>query len=143
MVTLLATFSVSAATFEDLANDASRLSKYKPTDVVVKIHPVSGDKLREIYCKGECKVNIKGLERMDDGGQIHVWFDEKLDFINSNKDASIIIHEFVHVLQDMNKGRGETCDEWKSRELEAYRVQNLWLNSKDESLVRIPEMNCI
>lgn len=53
-------------------------------------------------------------------GQITI--SETLDFSNP-VDASKLLHEYVHYLQEQHGGRTSSCAQWLEREHEAYRVQ--------------------
>jgi hypothetical protein len=53
-----------------------------------------------------------------------VYVDDRLDPQNNTYDSAIVVHEFVHFLQEHNNPRDKlSCKDTVQRELEAYAVQ--------------------
>jgi hypothetical protein len=88
------------------------LPEHAPTIVLT-----SQQRMREIYCEGRCQANIHGMQV---GNTVYV--DEQLDFAQP-LDASILLHELVHYLQWSRDGVAKSCEEWLSRERQAYQIQ--------------------
>jgi len=79
------------------------------------VHKVSQVRLQQLAGCARCP--IRGYHEAG-----HVYIDEALDFSNAF-DASILLHEFVHYLQYIDRGPKEDCAEWLRREHEAYLIQ--------------------
>ena len=55
-----------------------------------------------------------------------VYIDEEYKTVDGFN-GSIVVHEFVHFLQDESGTFGSSCDDFIAREHEAYAVQNQYL----------------
>ena len=67
--------------------------------------------------------------------------DDNLDIEHNEFDRSILLHELVHHAQTV-MGKYEDlslCESWKSSEIEAYRIQDMYL-ARVASAKRIPRM---
>lgn len=116
-----------AATVYALAHSVSHLPlpEKAPT-----IHMVSGEALQLIACgsTGMCQ----GIRAMQVGQDI--FLDQTLD-MSTPRNATILLHEFVHYLQWAKGGMPKNCAEWRDREIVAYQVQNEVLYKIGEELV--------
>ncbi len=68
-----------------------------------------------------------------------VYMDDNLDIEHNEFDRSILLHELVHHAQAV-MGKYEDlslCENWKSSEIEAYRIQDMFL-ARVASAKRIP-----
>jgi hypothetical protein len=74
-------------------------------------------------CNGNENCKVVGWFR--GGNKIYVW--EKLDIDGSQIAASIVVHENVHYLQELNGKPHRTCKEIIELEREAYGVQKEYL----------------
>lgn len=95
------------------------LMGYSPANVPAvppEVRIAAQTKLREMACSG-APCPVRGLQRAG-----VVWIDESLDFANP-RDASVLLHEFVHFLQWAARGEAPDCLEWQAREREAYNIQ--------------------
>lgn len=79
--------------------------------------------LQEMACESPC--NVRGWY----AGGSTIYLDDRLDPENNRWDRSIVVHEFVHYLQEQSGAFGvaPTCQRWLEREEEAYAVQRQWL----------------
>ena len=106
--------------FGVLLSWASHLSGYPMAqlpDVQYKPHEF----FVENVCGGkEC--NVLGWYNDDSV----VYIDEKHENGDGFSD-SLIVHEFVHYLQDLSGKFNESCSDFITREQEAYEVQNRYL----------------
>lgn len=100
-----------------------QLSKYPVSVAVPEIYRVSQERLQELACSGKCAV--LGTYRPGEG----IYLDERLSPENSLFDRSVLLHELVHYLQEMNGELSDMrpCDRWYHREQEAYAIQKNFL----------------
>ncbi len=103
--------------------DIERLSRYWAAKELPPIAFVSQHEIDKIVCRKPCAVRAAF---MPDRG---VLLAETLDPINQPLDRSILVHELVHFLQEINHRYSELspCKRWFHREREAYAVQNQYL----------------
>ena len=47
---------------------------------------------------------------------------------------SILYHELVHVMQNAMYGPATSCDEWSSREVQAYQLQHRYVTAKGHNM---------
>jgi hypothetical protein len=80
---------------------------------VIEIVPLA--RLQEVSQCKDCPVR---------GAQLHgrVYVSDELDF-GRCVDASILLHELVHFLQQAKLGPVRDCDDWRERELQAFQAQ--------------------
>ena len=59
-----------------------------------------------------------------------ILLDERLDLNGNPQDRAVLLHELVHYLQDIagRFRRESACDLWRDREIEAYHVQDRYLD---------------
>ncbi|HEX7810324.1 MAG TPA: hypothetical protein VF460_00325 [Burkholderiales bacterium] len=112
----------------DLLAAIHALSGYAVPASLPEIHAVPLPVMQQRVCGKPCA--IKAYYHPVDG----VFFDEKLDLANSEFDRSILLHELVHYLQKAS-GRFENmpaaCERNQAAEAEAYKIQNLYLSSRN------------
>ena len=106
-----------------LLSDIEHLSRYWASKQLPPIAIVSQDEINKIVCKKPCAVRAAYIP---DRG---VLLADTLDPINQPLDRSILVHELVHFLQEINHRYSELtpCKRWFQREHEAYAVQNQYL----------------
>jgi hypothetical protein len=87
------------------------------------ISMVSQDEINRVVCKKPCAVRAAYIP---DRG---VLLADNLDPLNVPLDRSILVHELVHYLQEINNRYSDLtpCKRWFQREHEAYAVQNQYL----------------
>ena len=108
---------------KQLLSEIEHLSRYWASKKLPAISMVSQDEINLVVCKKPCAVRAAYLP---DRG---VMLADTLDPINVPLDRSILVHELVHYLQEINKRYSELtpCKRWFQREHEAYAVQNQYL----------------
>lgn len=106
-----------------LLSDIEHISPYWAAKSLPPITRVTQDEINRVVCKKPCAVHAA---YMPDRG---VLLNEALDPINVPLDRSILLHELVHYLQEINGRYTELtpCKRWFQREHEAYAVQNMYL----------------
>jgi hypothetical protein len=99
------------------------LSKYPKADVLPEIHKVSQERLQALACTGRC--GVLGTYRPGEG----IYLDERLKPETNLFHRSVLLHELVHYLQDLNNELGDMrpCERWYHREQEAYAIQKTYL----------------
>jgi hypothetical protein len=106
-----------------LLSEIEHLSRYWKSKELPAISMVSQDEINRVVCKKSCAVRAA---YMPDRGVLLV---DSLDPINVPLDRSILVHELVHYLQEINNRYSDLtpCKRWFQREHEAYAVQNQYL----------------
>jgi hypothetical protein len=106
-----------------LLSDIEYLSPYWASKSLPPIALVTQEEINRVVCKKPCAVRAAYIP---DRG---VLLAESLDPINTPLDRSILLHELVHYLQEINGRFTELtpCKRWFQREHEAYAVQNQYL----------------
>jgi len=89
--------------------------------------PIVEYKPKSFFVKEACggNENCKVVGWFKGGNVIYIW--EKLDIEGSQIAASIIVHENVHYLQELNGKPKKTCRDIVELEREAYGVQKEYL----------------
>lgn len=103
--------------------EIEHLSRYWASKQLPPIAIVSQDEINRIVCKKPCAVRAAYLPERG------VLLADTLDPLNEALDRSILVHELVHFLQEINNRYSELspCKRWFQREHEAYAVQNQYL----------------
>lgn len=103
--------------------EIEHLSRYWASKQLPPIAIVSQDEINRVVCKSPCAVRAAYM--LDRG----VLLADTLDPVNEPLDRSILVHELVHFLQEINQRYSELtpCKRWFQREREAYAVQNQYL----------------
>jgi hypothetical protein len=102
---------------------AALLGGYPQNAPAPPVHVVDRALLMKHFCGSPC--TIKGAYLHGQG----VLIAASLDIDGNPMDRSVLLHELVHYLQDIN-GRFRDdgpCDRWKEREIEAYTLQDSYL----------------
>lgn len=88
-----------------------------------EIHRVPHAQIEAMACQGPCRVRAIYVPHLG------VYLDDNLDVQHNAFDRSILLHELVHHAQAI-MGKYEDlplCQSWKLSELEAYRIQDIYL----------------
>ena len=101
------------------------LSRYHPPKASPAIVQISRDEVSMLICDKPCGVLAAYLPEWG------IIMADTLDPLNKPLDRSILLHELVHYLQDIDQRYvTETpCKRWFYRENEAYALQNSYLMS--------------
>jgi len=105
-----------------------RLTRYPLPDEYPTVTYLSSDELSKLACDSKCTV----LGHYQGG--LTVYLDDKLKPETNLFDRSVLLHEMVHYLQQLNLPSSqselsihEKCVLWYTREREAYAVQEAFL----------------
>jgi hypothetical protein len=106
-----------------LLSEIEYLSPYWASKSLPPIALVTQDEINRVVCKKPCAVRAAYIPERG------VLLAESLDPINTPLDRSILLHELVHYLQEINNRYSDMtpCKRWFQREHEAYAVQNQYL----------------
>jgi len=108
---------------DSLLSSITRMSDYPKPDTTPPVTKVSRAEIERTICSGPCPV--KAWHMPGEG----IFMDDRLSPETDLVHRSILLHELVHYLQEIN-GAGasmDECDRWLYREREAYRLQNQYL----------------
>jgi hypothetical protein len=108
---------------ESLLDTISRMSNYQKPDTMPRVSKIARAEIERTICSGPCPVKAW---HMPEGG---IFLDGSLTPETDLVHRSILLHELVHYLQEIN-GEGasmDECNRWLHREQEAYRLQNQYL----------------
>ena len=109
---------------ERLLATATVLGGYPPAAPLPMVTVMAQNELSDRVCAGACAV--KGAFIAGKG----VLIITELQIETDPRDRSVLLHELVHYLQELN-GRyasESACDRFRDRELEAYRLQDEYLS---------------
>ena len=108
---------------KQLLSEIEHLSRYWASKQLPPITLVSQDEINRVVCKQPCAIRAAYLPVRG------VLLADTVDPINVPLDRSILVHELVHFLQEINNRYSELtpCKRWFQREIEAYAVQNQYL----------------
>lgn len=100
-----------------------QLSKYPVPAELPQLYRVSQERLQELACSGKCA--ILGSFQPGTG----IFLDERLKPETSLFDRSVLLHELVHYVQELNGELSDLrpCERWYHREQEAYAIQKNFL----------------
>lgn len=101
--------------------------------VLPEVHRVPHAQIEAMACQEKCRVSAIYIPHLG------VYIDDNLDIEHNEFDRSILLHELVHHAQAA-MGKYEDlslCQSWKASEIEAYRIQDLYL-ARVGSAKRIP-----
>jgi hypothetical protein len=117
-------FISEAALLKSLYYELKHLSRYTRAGDPVTIIRLPHAELEAMVCKRPC--NILGYYL---NGQI--FLDDRLRPERDLYDRSVLLHELMHYLQDVNLAYGAdiTCERWYQREVEAYATQQQFLSA--------------
>ena len=107
-----------------LLSAIDQLSKYPRPAFVPEIFRVSHERLQELACTSKC--GVLATYQPGEG----VFLNERLKPETNLFDRSVLLHELVHYVQELNHERGDSkpCERWYYRELEAYAIQKAFLS---------------
>lgn len=105
----------------NLLSTAKKYTNYQGTLSLPHVSEVSQKKLEEMYCNNRPRCPVSALYFQ---GQI--FYSDHLD-MEDLLSRSILLHEFVHHVQNERHGDTYDCDMWKAKELEAYKIQAQYL----------------
>jgi hypothetical protein len=106
-----------------LLSAVDQLSKYPKTSQIPAIQRVSHRRLEEMVCPAGCPV--LATYRPGEG----IFLDETLTPETDLFHRSVLLHELVHYVQDINNELStmRDCERWYHREQEAYAIQKTFL----------------
>jgi len=115
--------SSMAELMDSLLGAIARLSAYEKPATMPQVTRVSRAEIERTICHGPC--SVKAWYLPEEG----IFLDAELAPETSLIDRSILLHELVHFLQDLNGEGAEltACERWLHREREAYALQNQYL----------------
>lgn len=102
-------------------------------DALPEVHQVPHSQIEAMACQKACRVRAIYIPHLG------VYIDDNLDIEHNEFDRSILLHELVHHAQAV-MGKYEDlslCQSWKQSEIEAYRIQDMYL-ARAGSEKRIP-----
>ncbi len=107
-----------------LLTTAALLGGFPPATSAPPVQKMTQAALATMVCGGPCPV----LGAYMPGAGI--FLSDGLDLDASPEDRSVLLHELVHYLQDLNRRYAdeERCDRYRDRELQAYAVQDKYLD---------------
>lgn len=105
----------------NLLSAAKKYTKFEGTISIPQVSEVTQKKLEDMYCNKRPRCPISALYFQ---GQI--FYSDQLD-MQDLLSRSILLHEFVHHIQNERHGDTYDCDMWKAKELEAYKIQAQFL----------------
>jgi hypothetical protein len=106
-----------------LLSAIDQLSKYPRPTFVPEIFRVPHERLQELACTSKC--GVMATYQPGEG----IFLDERLKPETNLFDRSVLLHELVHYVQELNRERGDArpCERWYYREIEAYAIQKSFL----------------
>ena len=106
-----------------LLSALDQLSKYPRPSTLPKLHRLPSSELQKLVCGEPCAA--LAIYRPGEG----IFLDEKLKPEIRLFDRSVLLHELVHYLQDLNNQHSDMkpCSRWYHREQEAYAIQKNFL----------------
>lgn len=109
---------------ERLVATAAVLGGYPSAAPPPLVTVIAQAELSARVCGGSCAV--KGAFIPGQG----VFVTSELEIETNPQDRSVLLHELVHYLQELNGRYADenTCDRFRDRELEAYRLQDEYLS---------------
>ena len=108
---------------DSLLDTIAKLSNYTKPNVAPRISKVARAEIERTICSGPCWVKAWHVPGRG------IFLDDSLKPESDLVHRSILLHELVHYLQEVNaEGASmDECDRWLHREREAYGVQNQYL----------------
>jgi hypothetical protein len=106
-----------------LLSAIDQLSKYPRPAFAPEIFRVPHERLEELACTSKC--GVQATYQPGEG----IFLDERLKPETNLFDRSVLLHELVHYVQELNHERGDArpCERWYYREVEAYAIQKSFL----------------
>jgi hypothetical protein len=108
---------------DSLLNAITQLSGFQKPDTLPWVTRVSHADIERTLCSGPC--TVKAFYVPDEG----LFFDESLTPERNLIHRSILFHELVHFVQEVNgeAARLDPCHRWVQREQQAYELQAQYL----------------
>jgi hypothetical protein len=107
------------------------ISGYPLPDAAPVVRLTTLSQMQAMVCRGPCQV--RGFYTRENG----VVLNDTLDLAHDTTARSVLLHELVHYVQQLN-GKFEKlpdrCDRWFAREYEAYEIQNAYLRTHGSTL---------
>jgi len=113
---------------QQLLRTAAKLSKYRVPDALPMVTRIARGDLDRLACgEGATKCGVSAMYEPSRG----ILFTEELQPETNLFHRSILLHEMVHYLQEIGHSMSASaaCERWYQRELEAYAIQKLYLQS--------------
>jgi hypothetical protein len=109
---------------DSLLNLMPTLTRYRKPDSQPPIQRVTRAQIEESMCGGRACA-MRAWYIPDEG----IYLEDSLHPETDLFDRSVLFHELIHYLQDLNaNGDGlDACNRWYQREIEAYGLQNHYL----------------
>lgn len=97
---------------------------------LVKIVP--RDQVELVVCNNKCDALAAQWQNI-------VYIADEVD-LRSVEGQSIMYHEMIHALQYAKYGKAPSCQEWARREIEAYILQDQWVQKQGEDIPWLREI---
>ena len=97
---------------------------------LIKIVP--RDQVELVVCNNKCDALAAQWENI-------VYIADEVD-LRSVEGQSIMYHEMIHALQYAKYGKAPSCQEWARREIEAYILQDQWVQKQGEDIPWLREI---
>jgi hypothetical protein len=108
---------------DSLLDTIARMSNYRKPNATPRVSKVSRAEIERTICSGPCPVKAWHLP------EAGIFIDDSLTPETNLVHRSILLHELVHFLQEVNGEYAsmDECGRWLEREREAYWLQNQYL----------------
>ena len=97
---------------------------------LIKIVP--RDQVELVVCNNKCDALAAQWENI-------IYIADEVD-LRSVEGQSIMYHEMIHTLQYAKYGKAPSCQEWARREIEAYILQDQWVQKQGEDIPWLREI---
>ena len=97
---------------------------------LIKIVP--RDQVELVVCNNKCDALAAQWQNI-------VYIADEVD-LRSVEGQSIMYHEMIHALQYAKYGKAPSCNEWARREIEAYILQDQWVQKQGEDIPWLREI---
>ena len=97
---------------------------------LIKIVP--RDQVELVVCNNKCDALAAQWENI-------VYIADEVD-LSALEGQSIMYHEMIHALQYAKYGKAPSCNEWARREIEAYILQDQWVQKQGEDIPWLREI---
>ena len=97
---------------------------------LIKIVP--RDQVELVVCNNKCDALAAQWENI-------IYIADEVD-LRSVEGQSIMYHEMIHALQYAKYGKAPSCQEWARREIEAYILQDQWVQKQGEDIPWLREI---
>ena len=97
---------------------------------LIKIVP--RDQVELVVCNNKCDALAAQWENI-------IYIADEVD-LSALEGQSIMYHEMIHALQYAKYGKAPSCQEWARREIEAYILQDQWVQKQGEDIPWLREI---